>query len=147
MTNPTSARFLEVLAAVAELETRVVAVARLVAQVLDDGVHGGLLHHARGISPRAAELRLAAAAGLGHADPEARERAHEDGRDFTPKRAHRDDVVGLGTNCGSRVRRSPGSGVGGARSFRGERDRGGARTKPPRSSGTKWRLLGEHARI
>lgn len=70
----TSAGVLEVRAAVAELEARVVAVARLVAEVLDDCVDGRLLHDAGGVPARTAELRLpAAAAGRGR-----RQRQHDD---------------------------------------------------------------------
>jgi hypothetical protein len=57
-----SAGLLEVLTAVAQLEACMVAVARLVAQVLDDGVEGRLLHDTRRIPSRTAQLRLAATA-------------------------------------------------------------------------------------
>lgn len=58
----TSTCGLEVGAAVAELETRVIAVARLVRGILDDGVDGRLLDDARRVPAGTAEFRLEAAA-------------------------------------------------------------------------------------
>jgi len=49
---------LEVVATIAELEAGMVAVAGLVAEVLDDGVDGGLLNHAGRVAASAAELGL-----------------------------------------------------------------------------------------
>lgn len=70
----TPARLLEVRAAVPQLQTRVVAVARLVVQVLDDGVDGGLLDDTGRVPPRTAQLRLPARAALRETD------AHGDDR-------------------------------------------------------------------
>lgn len=50
----------EVGAAVSELQASVIAVAGLVAQILDDGVDGRLLDDTRRVPARAAELRLLA---------------------------------------------------------------------------------------
>lgn len=57
----TSASGLEVGATVAELEARVVAVARLVRGILDDGVYGRLLDDARRVATGTAELGFEAA--------------------------------------------------------------------------------------
>jgi len=49
---------LEVVATIAELQAGMVAVAGLVAEVLDDGVDRGLLNHAGRVPAGAAELGL-----------------------------------------------------------------------------------------
>lgn len=54
----TPTMILEVVTAVAELQAGMVAVAGLVAEVLDDGVDGRLLDDAGGVASGAAELRL-----------------------------------------------------------------------------------------
>lgn len=69
----TSASRFKVGATVAELEARVVAVARLVRGILDDGVDGRLLDDARRVPAGAAELGLEAAARIGRADRERQE--------------------------------------------------------------------------
>lgn len=61
----TSACGLEVGATVAELEARVIAVARFVRGILDDGVDRRLLDDARRVPARTAEFRLEAAARAG----------------------------------------------------------------------------------
>lgn len=57
----TSAGLLEIGTAISQFQAGVIAVAGLVAEVLDDGVDGRLLHHTRRISAGAAQLRLPAA--------------------------------------------------------------------------------------
>lgn len=59
---PTSASGFEIGATVAELEARVVAVARLVRRVLDDRIDGRLLDDARRVPAGTAEFGLQAAA-------------------------------------------------------------------------------------
>lgn len=68
-TKLTSTGLLEVSTAVPQLQTGMVAVARFIVEILDDGIDGGLLHDAGGIPAGTAELRLPAAAAL-HAGPE-----------------------------------------------------------------------------
>lgn len=53
---PTSTGVLEIRTAVSQLEARVVAVTRFITQVLDDGIDGGLLDHARRITTGATQL-------------------------------------------------------------------------------------------
>lgn len=60
-----TAGLLEVVAAIGELETRVVAVARLVARALDNRVRRLLLNDAARVPALATELRRAAASGGG----------------------------------------------------------------------------------
>lgn len=54
----TSTMILEVIAAIAELEAGMIAVTGLIAQILDDGINGCLLHHTGRVASIAAELRL-----------------------------------------------------------------------------------------
>lgn len=61
----TSASGFEIDATIAELETRVVAVARLVRGIFDDGVDGRLLDDTRRVSAGTAEFGLQTAAGQG----------------------------------------------------------------------------------
>lgn len=59
----TSAVLLEIVTAVAQLEAGVIAVARLVVQILDDRVERRLLHDARRVASVAAQRCLATRAG------------------------------------------------------------------------------------
>lgn len=69
----TSASGFKVSATVAELEARVVAVARLVRGVLYDGVDGRLLDYARRVPAGTAEFRLQTATGVSGGDGERQE--------------------------------------------------------------------------
>lgn len=59
---------LEIVAAIAEPQARVIAVARLIVQILDNRVQWRFLHHAGRIAPVAAQGRLPAGPteGTGH---------------------------------------------------------------------------------
>lgn len=59
----TAAGLLEIVATIGELETGVIAVARLIARALDNCVRRLLLYDAAGVPALAAELRGAAASG------------------------------------------------------------------------------------
>lgn len=58
----TSTMVLEVVTAIAQLETGVIAIARLIAQILDNRIHRRLLNHARRVASVATELSLTARA-------------------------------------------------------------------------------------
>lgn len=58
----TSTSVLEIRTAVSQLQARMVAVARLITQVLNDSIDGGLLDHARRIATRTTQLRFPTAA-------------------------------------------------------------------------------------
>lgn len=82
----TSASGFEIGATVTELEARMVAVARLVRRILDDGVDGRLLDNARRVTARTAKLSFEAASRVGGAD-----QSQENGRGGT------DGCYGSGT--------------------------------------------------
>jgi len=73
----TSAGGFEIGATVSELEARVVAVARLVRGILDDGVDGCLLDDARRVAAGTAQLGFQAAARVRGAD-QCQEHGHRD---------------------------------------------------------------------
>lgn len=69
--------------AIPQLQTSMVTIARLITQILQNGVQGSLLHHARTVPSRAAQLRFPATSTRNSA--EARDQNHEEHRgNFTP---------------------------------------------------------------
>lgn len=74
----TAAGLLEVVAAIGELEARVIAVARLVARALDNRVRRLLLNDAARVPALAAELRGAAASGGGPVNGQGYQRGDDD---------------------------------------------------------------------
>jgi len=77
----TTAGLLEVIAAIGEFETSVIAIARLIARALDNRVRRLLLDHAAGIPALAAELCGAAASGGDPVGDQGDQRGNDDGSD------------------------------------------------------------------